>query len=270
MLRVVRSFLPLFLILPVLGAARPEPARGPRPKDVIRGTATYRERVALTHDAVFEAKLLDIPRAGGSSQTLARIVKANPGQVPISFEIPYDTRQLEPRGTYVVRASITEGNWVRFSGESRYEQGRGRGAHVAIVMHAARRGDGRGDGHGDGHGHAESGLEDTRWVPIRIGERAVPASSGAREPWIELDSRSRRANGSGGCNRMSGSYETGDGRLRFGPIAATKMACVDMQTESAFFGALERTRRYHVAGRRLELMDGNGGSLATLEERDLR
>jgi hypothetical protein len=43
-----------------------------------------------------------------------------------------------------------------------------------------------------------------------------------------------------------------------------------MKTETAFLSALERTRRYRVFGRRLELMGANGNGLATLEERNLR
>ena len=98
----------------------------------------------------------------------------------------------------------------------------------------------------------------------------VPAAGGPREAWIELDSRTKRLNGSGGCNRMSGGYETDGGNLRFGAIAATRMACADMRTETEFFRALGQTRRYSVSGRRLDLMDRNGVVLATLEERDLR
>ena len=91
-----------------------------------------------------------------------------------------------------------------------------------------------------------------------------------REPWIELESRSKRVTGSGGCNRISGSYETGGSTLRFGRLVSTQMACVSMETESAFLRALRDTRRYRVHGRSLELLDGRGGLLARLEERNLR
>jgi putative lipoprotein len=271
MVRVLRSLPAVFLLLAISGivsSSKPSSAALLRSRDVITGTATYRERVALSHGAVFEARLSERPRAGGSGRTLARVVLSNPGQVPIHFEIPVDPRRIERGVPCVIRATITEGSWVRFTGEVPYPPGRG-GAPVTILMRAVTgnepprrpRGEAR-------HGRARAGLEDIRWAPIRIGDRAVFATR--REPWMELDSRTHRMNGSGGCNRMSGGYEADDARLRFGPIASTKMACVDMKTEQAFFRTLERTRRYRVSGRRLELLDQGGSLLASLEERNLR
>jgi putative lipoprotein len=93
---------------------------------------------------------------------------------------------------------------------------------------------------------------------------------GQREPWIELDSRSKQATGSGGCNRMSGGYEAGDGTLHFDRLISTQMACPALEIETAFFRALERTRHYRVSGRTLELMDAAGNVLARLEEGNLR
>jgi heat shock protein HslJ len=43
-----------------------------------------------------------------------------------------------------------------------------------------------------------------------------------------------------------------------------------METENAFFRALERTRGYRVRGRVLELMDDMGRVSARLEEGNLR
>ena len=116
----------------------------------------------------------------------------------------------------------------------------------------------------------QAGLENSRWRPVRIGERYVTVSAQQREPWIVLDPGSKRATGSGGCNRISGSYETGNGTLRFSPMISTQMACPSMETETAFLRALNATRRYRIQGRTLELMDGDGKPLVRLEERNLR
>ncbi|HEX6628635.1 MAG TPA: META domain-containing protein, partial [Gemmatimonadaceae bacterium] len=51
----------------------------------IRGTATYRERVALPRQAVFEATLEDVSRAGAASELIARVRNEQPGNVPIAF-----------------------------------------------------------------------------------------------------------------------------------------------------------------------------------------
>ena len=116
---------------------------------------------------------------------------------------------------------------------------------------------------------AQAGLANTRWRPIRIGERAVTVTGQQREPWLELDPRTKRVTGSGGCNRFSGSYEAGEGTLSFGPLASTRMACPGMETETAFLRALEGTRRFRLVGRHLDLEDGHGVVLARLEERNL-
>jgi copper homeostasis protein (lipoprotein) len=117
---------------------------------------------------------------------------------------------------------------------------------------------------------AQAEIENSRWRPTRIGDRAVTVSENQREPWIVLDSRTKRVSGSGGCNHLSGSYETSEGALRFGPLVSTQMACPSLDTETALLAALGKTRRYRVFGRVLELLDGRGGLLVRLEERNLK
>ena len=80
----------------------------------------------------------------------------------------------------------------------------------------------------------------TRWTSSS--SRASRWSSATRSaPHLVLDEVSSRLSGSGGCNRLAGSYEVGDEGLRFGPIASTRMACSEaaMERESAF----RRSRR---------------------------
>jgi len=120
-----------------------------------------------------------------------------------------------------------------------------------------------------GHNRQER-LENTRWVPARIGDRPVVVSGRQREPWIELNPKSKRVAGSGGCNRIAGTYEAGPGTLRFGPLISTKMACPGVDMEAPFLRALHEVRAYRVHGRVLELMDDRGQLLARLDERNLR
>ena len=112
-------------------------------------------------------------------------------------------------------------------------------------------------------------IANSRWRPVRIGERAVEIPESGREPWIVLESREQRVTGSGGCNRLSGTYELGPGTLRFGPLVTTKMACPGEDNETPFLAALSDTRRYRAAGRTLELLDDSGLVLVVLEERNL-
>src|SRR5262249_35002051 len=67
-------------------------------------------------------------------------------------------------------------------------------------------------------GGEQAGLANTRWRPLKIGERTVTVSGQEHEPWLALDAQAKRVTGSGGCNRFSGPYESGEGTLRFGPL----------------------------------------------------
>ncbi|MDR5812853.1 MULTISPECIES: META domain-containing protein [unclassified Caballeronia] len=79
----------------------------------------------------------------------------------------------------------------------------------------------------------------TRWTDANGQTRAVPgeaqgtaqtdaASASSGQP-LTLDfstaSGRRRASGFAGCNRFAGTYDLKDGKLSFGPLAGTRMAC---------------------------------------------
>lgn len=94
--------------------------------------------------------------------------------------------------------------------------------------------------------------------------------SGNHRPFIRFEADGR-VFGHGGCNRFFGSYEIsgGDG-LRFGPLGATKMACIGpaMDFESGFFAALEKTVSFRREDMSLVLIDKDGAALLSLEHRD--
>ena len=74
---------------------------------VIAGKATYLERMALPTNALFEATLEDVSLMDAPSVTLGRAVVSPVGQLPIAFEILYNTEDLKKGHHYNVRARIT-------------------------------------------------------------------------------------------------------------------------------------------------------------------
>jgi heat shock protein HslJ len=74
-----------------------------------------------------------------------------------------------------------------------------------------------------------------------------------------------RVFGSGGCNRFTGSYTFEDGVLAFGPLAATKMMCLDgvMEQEDRFHKALAGVVRVEMDGPHLLLYCGESGEKLT-------
>jgi heat shock protein HslJ len=69
-----------------------------------------------------------------------------------------------------------------------------------------------------------------------------------------------------GCNRIAGKPTISGAQLRFGPMAATRMACIPPldALERQYLSALEAVRGYRLEAGALSLLDANGESLVTL------
>ena len=110
-------------------------------------------------------------------------------------------------------------------------------------------------------GSAVAGIE---WSAEEVLGGSVP--DGAQVTLL-LDGEGRAA-GRSGCNRFAGQVAIGDGTMRFGPLAGTRMACVPalMDLEAKVFRALESARLFVLDGSRskLRLMDEAGATLMVL------
>jgi len=62
----------------------------------IKGTATYRERMALPAGSIFELTLEDVSRADAPALVIATSRIASPGNPPIAFSMPYDPARIIP------------------------------------------------------------------------------------------------------------------------------------------------------------------------------
>ena len=74
--------------------------------------------------------------------------------------------------------------------------------------------------------------------------------------------------GNGGCNRFSGQYSHEADLLEIGPLMSTKMACLKLDQEQAFFQALDKTKRMAATHHVLLLKNDAGETLMTLRRRD--
>ena len=113
-------------------------------------------------------------------------------------------------------------------------------------------------------------IEARSWQLVSIRSQPMAQDTDAqRGAHLQFDGK--RVDGSGGCNRISGSYQRSGHTLRLGPLVATRMACIDPARsiiETDFLAALQETRQYSLAGgNRLTLLDGGGRTLAVLESR---
>jgi heat shock protein HslJ len=76
----------------------------------------------------------------------------------------------------------------------------------------------------------------------------------------------RRASGFSGCNRYTGTYMLRDGKLSFGPLAGTRMACASVggKLESDYLDALAHVDKSGVqmrAPQELQLITASGDTL---------
>lgn len=225
----------------------------------VTGIATYRERMALPPDAVFEATLADVSRADAPAEVLGRQRREAPGNPPFAIEIDYDPSRVEASHTYAVRATVRVGGELWFTSDSHHPVLTGGHGDTVDVLLRRVSGDQR----------SAPSLEDTYWKLTSLGDAPLTASGPPREPHLILHPDDHRASGSGGCNRFTGSYELDGRALTFGPIASTMMACAEgMDTEAAFFAALRRVRAWRIATG-LELLDADGVVVARFDPVDL-
>nr|WP_243849754.1 META domain-containing protein [Paraburkholderia rhizosphaerae] len=107
----------------------------------------------------------------------------------------------------------------------------------------------------------------TRDIPG--GGDAAEAGAGKAEPitlTLSTANGQRRASGFSGCNRYTGSYMLRDGKLSFGPLAGTRMACVGLggEIEGDYLNALAHIERSGVQMRppqELQLITTAGDTL---------
>jgi heat shock protein HslJ len=98
------------------------------------------------------------------------------------------------------------------------------------------------------------------WTLVELNGNAVSLQ---KPPTIQLSAEPKSVTGFGGCNRLTGSYTLDQGRLRFGPIAMTRMACAEgMDTEQALTTALGAVQSFRVMGASLQLLGESGNVLA--------
>ena len=76
------------------------------------------------------------------------------------------------------------------------------------------------------------------WKLKSINNDTTHLNTGEGIPDMEIHLLEKRIFGFAGCNRFSGKVELINGKLHFGPIVSTKMACTDIEVENKFFETL--------------------------------
>lgn len=111
---------------------------------------------------------------------------------------------------------------------------------------------------------AGNDIRDIYWKLIEINGQSIEGVKTMKEPYLRLNSEENRAEASGGCNGMGGTYELKDDnwRLSFSQFMSTQMACENMEIEQQLADVIQRTDSYAVANDTLQLIRARMAPLA--------
>jgi putative lipoprotein len=223
----------------------------------VSGTVTYLQSIELPPDAELRLALEDISLQDAPAGVIAqRTIPVGGKQSPLAFTIEYDTKIIEESHSYSVRAEILAGGATRFVTAQSYPvltRGAPNNADVIVMALQAE-------------APANAPLVGTHWTLVDLGGQAVAKTPTGREPYLVLLEEEQRAVATGGCNQMSGTYQTSGAALTFSKLASTMKSCIDgMDRDQALAAALEATATFRVDGSRLEITDASGRVLARFD-----
>jgi heat shock protein HslJ len=222
---------------------------GTTPATTVRGTVTYRERMALPDDATVDVWITGI---GSGIVTMAILgetsVAARGRQVPLPFELAIDPARVTAERPYGIRAAIRAGGTMLFeTREPTPVLTQGQPTTVTLVLTRVA----PDPPAVPAAAAAAPALVGTAWRLEDLG--GTPAVNGA-EPALEFPEAGRVA-GHGSCNRFFGPVTLTGNAIQFGLLGSTRMACPEPAStqETVFFNALRGANRIEVEGATLRI-----------------
>ena len=212
---------------------------------VVRGTVTYRERIALAPDAVIRITLSDVSLADAPAVVLAEAtITAGGRQVPVPFELAYDRAAIRAQHTYTVRAAIYSGDSMAWTTDTLYPVITREYSNRADLV--LKRVEAPPVGAGRTTSPASGSLVGTSWHLVDLHGRGALENAAVT---LEFPEEGRVA-GKGSCNRYFGPVVIKGQSITFGAVGSTMMMCPEevMNQERDFFRALETAERYEING----------------------
>ena len=131
------KWLPLLVSAMVLsGCEAPEPETG-----TVTGTINYRERIALSPEAIATITLEDVSLADAPANVIAKQELVNPGAPPIAFELEFPRSAIDERMSYSVRAQIHDRGRLMFTTDTHapvLTRGAGNTVDLPMIMVARK------------------------------------------------------------------------------------------------------------------------------------
>ena len=250
----------LALMAATLSACAPgsAPGGGTENSKSVHGAVYYRERMMLPPDAEIRVTLEDISRMDVPSELIADSQFAARGGPPYGFELRYDPARIMQRRRYGLRAQIRVDGRLMFSSDQVtpvFDRDREAPIEILVVRVQSRE-------DGASPQKPDASLLNTYWKLINLEGQRAPLGAGEREVHIVFSSEGDGVHGFSGCNRFTGAFRQDGNDLDFGPIAATRMACVmGMDLERRFLDALSSARSFRISGDSLTLFGPEDSAL---------
>ena len=230
--------------------------------DMITGTVTYLQRMALAPDAIVMISLLDMPVADGPSKlVIEQRFPAAGRQVPISFRLPFDPATIEASHRYYLRATITTARGrLTFTTATAYPVLTASGVRKVDMVLQAFSGSARPTGSALARPGGPVTLDNTYWKLTELGGAPLAVPATKREAHLIFRTDGHHVAGTSGCNRLIGTFETGpDLALKLKVGGMTMMACPEsmMVQEKNLLEALKAVTSYRIDGEKLELRNGD-------------
>ncbi|MGE6698889.1 META domain-containing protein [Hyphomonas sp. NPDC076900] len=258
------ALIPLFLIsaAPILSACQTPPtALSPQEEAAVltvKGSATYRERMAAPKGSVLKVELSDTSRADAPAISLADWSDSlDDGGVPKKFTLRLN-EALDPRLTYTLRATVTGPDgallWTTDT-VHRVEVTSGvvdAGTLVMVKVAPAPAAP-------PPEAPAMLKLAGKDYRVSAIGGQPV---SGQRPITVKFG-EDGRVSGFGGCNTYGGSFGETDGKVTFGDLISTMMACLDPRAgaqEGALYAAFKGTATFAPGADGKVILTGQNGT----------
>lgn len=219
----------------------------------LAGSVVLRDPAALPPGALLTVALEDVSLADAPAVTLAQTqFEVKDQQPPIPFSLVYPTAAAKPGAVLAVRARLTLGDRLLYTTTDHNQFDVLNPLPVTLILDPVPA--------ADPPPTPDASLTDTYWKLTVVGDTPIQVVEQMREPQVVLNGQDRRFAGSGGVNRLMGSYILDGPSLTFAETASTMMAGPPeaMQQEQAIITALSHVHGYRIAGNQLTLLDGGG------------
>ncbi|MCR9137679.1 MAG: META domain-containing protein [Alphaproteobacteria bacterium] len=209
----------------------------------IKGSALYRERIAMPPEALFLARVFDV--SDNDLTELGRHEGVGDAGPPYEFSIALDDARISQNARLTIRAEVILKDRPQFVAERALDSPNQDGLMLIMKRPADK----------------AAALRNTFWRLDQIGQAPVPGGVTQTEPHLILEAGAEGAfSATVGCNQMRGQVAIDGAALTFSPGATTMMACPEPlgTLEQAFSQSLAEVASFRIEGETLFLLDEKG------------